>query len=136
MKVRDLTGAKLSYWTGRAEGKEAEDLAIYEVPRTDFTICIYKGLGGWERYMPSVDWRIGGPILERMMQSGDFGMTPGNSHGKISFSTSTEECCCYGGMGINITQYGDTVLEATMRTFVVSKFGEEVPDGDFYDIRL
>lgn len=64
-------------------------------------------------YQPSVEWRHGGPIIERERLHLAFTTPPGWA----SFPESE---------GINGVQYGPTALVAAMRAYVASKFGEEV----------
>lgn len=98
MKTSELTGAQLDYWVARAEGME---------PSVDSQM----------RFMPSSDWAHGGPIIERERIDYQHRPVPDRPH---SFIVEAE---CIGREAI-----GRTVLEASMRAYVASKFGEEVAD--------
>jgi len=76
MKVSELTGAQLDYWTARAEGIPAELLEIRIVPRTDWLHVVrtvpvsplgYPGLRqvAAEVMRYSTDWAQGGPLIEK-----------------------------------------------------------------------
>lgn len=115
MKVSELTGADLDYWTGRTDGIPESDLAIVQHQRGDEMLCVRDG----KRYAPSTDWAQGGPLIEREMieisnerewrESGEFGRVWEANHAG------------YGYMD------GDTPLIAAMRAYVASKCGDEVP---------
>lgn len=110
MKVADLKDAKLDMWVGKIEGENVvigrRGLAAWFVDE--------KGEPGHERYSPSTDWSQGGPIIERE----EIQVGPGRD---IDGWTAYKTVC-------NLRQDGNTPLEAAMRCFVASKFGEEVPD--------
>jgi len=141
MKTADLTGALLDYWVARAETKgkgmrweqqgrdwigfgtigSSPEFAFWIV--TDATLLhdragLSAAYPSARFYSPSTNWAQGGPILERMRL--------------------LEANGCVGGMGWYVRGpwapcdgdqvYGDTLLEAAMRSYVLSKFGREVPD--------
>lgn len=123
MKVSELSGALLDYWTGRAE-RAAFVGRIVEY--TDGkTYCVVPagvcGENGWTDqriYSPSSDWAVGGPIIER-------------ENGAIMRETFPSRVVYHAQMGNGVTRFmisGPTHLIAAMRAFVGSKFGAEVPD--------
>lgn len=106
MKTAELTAAALDYWVGRGDDK---------VPvirkEGDEVVCKVN----WLPYAPSTEWRQGGPLIERekiMIAWNDGHWIAGASdhvdqpEGRIS--------------------KGSTALEAAMRAFVQSKFGDQV----------
>lgn len=109
MKVSELTGDKLDYWVARANGwtragdawVDAQGIAQY-FP----AVC----------YDPSRDWALAGPIIE-----------------KCEFRLESPWEGCPGqwmAAAKNAASflYGPTALVATMRAFVASVYGAEVPD--------
>jgi hypothetical protein len=109
MKVSELTGAELDYWVAKAE----------ELPLSEEWNCsgsdgvlIGTGQGDLEQFAPSTNWAHGGPIIERERIE----TRPESNGFWRSFS--------WGGADTS----GASPLEAAMRAYVVSKFGEEVED--------
>lgn len=109
MRVSALTGALLDYWTGRADGTPANSLQIRLVPRTDNYICVFRAM---VRYDPSSNPSRGWPILHRL------GIRTGPYRG------GWEALYC------GRRQEGANALEAAMRVFVCSVYGDTVPDED------
>jgi hypothetical protein len=112
MKTAELTGASLDYWVAKAEGKNCFLNLLKSACYVTYNIG---GFEGNEVYSPSTDWSQGGPIIERekieVSDAGPFwsaSMTPGD--------------------GLEFHQLGDTYLQAAMRCFVASKYGDGVPD--------
>jgi hypothetical protein len=94
VKVSELSGGELDLWVSRAENRKLDML-----------------------YMPSTDWAVGGPIIEREridIQHG--GWEWGAWRGSNPFWSPIGEA------------FGQTPLVAAMRAYVVGKFGEEVSD--------
>lgn len=127
----ELTGAPLDYWTGRAEGILAAELTIQLVPRTTNMICIRRGtqIYNSQRYDPSTNWALGGPLLDRLVAAGH-GITP-NVFNLTEVDCSTNDC-----EGIpfdrnwdkpDITTTGANVLTAVCRALVTSVYGDTVP---------
>jgi hypothetical protein len=109
MKVAELTGAKLDYWVYHAlNGKHL----------ADFT-------GGTVPY--SSDWAWGGPIIER--EEIEINVSEHRLYapdGKTLWAADWypkkgKQQDCH-------SQKGSSALEAAMRCYVASEFGEEVPD--------
>lgn len=137
MKVSELSGALLDYWVARSLGWEKGTNS--------------KGLRGWARLMSpiahncrvadwdgvwvdpltpafSTDWSEGGPIIERER------LIIGTRQRMADTGRWTH--LHWVGRAYNPTNRwnnyapgfaGDTPLVAAMRSFVASKFGEEVP---------
>lgn len=131
MKVTELEGTQLDYWVARAEGYEFIDIPPDVDGKNACRVLAHPGLkaSGWvpaprghyghmlKRW--SSDWWDGGPIIERERimarpcGGGVWDATPCNAD------------------AIEVWRWnmrGPTPLIAAMRAYVVSKFGEEVPD--------
>lgn len=123
MKVSELSGALLDLWVARAEGLPLScdwDQGEY--------ILVGTGAGDLIEFSPSSNWSEGGPIIER--ERVHLEPFPGGEEYPewMAFEQSD-------GWGEPVEdsprrQYGETALEAAMRAYVASKFGEEVPDID------
>jgi hypothetical protein len=119
MKTSELVGALLDYWVARADGCENPRLATrsgYAPTHEDPIGCRVEGGLGFA-FLPSTSWAQGGPIIERECITtvppqciGDWDQWRAFSRGDVGGET------------------GDTLLIAAMRAYVVSKFGDTVPD--------
>jgi hypothetical protein len=108
IKVAELEGAKLDMWMAKAE-----NVRFSKFPERAKRLILPSG----EKYSPSSDWSQGGPIIERE---------------KIMLEP-VETWCAHlytGDPAINyaVSHEGKTPLEAAMRCYVASKFGEEVEE--------
>jgi hypothetical protein len=110
MKVSELEGAELDCWVSRANGNKAKI-------SDDGTFAISRG----SRYSPSVDWRFGGPIVERERINLYFEFDPALP--QIWHALSHSKPLITASRGI-----GSSPLVAAMRCYVDSKFGEEVAE--------
>ncbi len=112
MKVSELEGKWLDYWTARALG-----LPLCEEWDQETYIMVGTGRGDLETFSPSSEWHVAGPIIERE----EIGFHP-MSDGKQWLATDYQirQPHAYG--------QGPTPLIAAMRCYVALKFGEEVPD--------
>ncbi|UIF90939.1 phage protein NinX family protein [Cupriavidus sp. UYPR2.512] len=117
MLASDLEGALLDYWVARAEGIEhppylrAMAPGCVLVPReteSDGALC-----RDWVAYQPSLDWAVGGPILDRER----IGVMPRNG-----------EWAAWSSGEMDPNGAGETALIAGMRAYVSSRFGKEVSD--------
>ncbi|HDR9497017.1 TPA: DUF2591 family protein [Burkholderia cepacia] len=116
MKVSELTGIALDYFVCEAAGM------LRMIPGT-----MEEKLGG---YSPSTNWRLGGPIIERMIESGEFCVYEYNGIVTVS-NHDPEGLPCKDPASENIARIegqASTLLIAAMRAFVASKFGDEVDD--------
>lgn len=108
-RVEDLEGAELALWVARADGRETELLngVWYVDSGGDFMMEL-------ALFKPYEDWAQGGPIIERerinLEHDGCYALIDGDRDGP----TFREE--------------GRTILEAAMRAFVASKYGETLPE--------
>jgi hypothetical protein len=116
VKVCELSGMALDYWTCRAllarfEGQQLTREVIEQVKRE---ICTYP-------FRPSTDWAAGGPIIES---------TPFGIFERVDGGWAAGIYQPQAGMRDLCTAYhtGETLLIAAMRAYVASKFGGEVPD--------
>jgi len=114
MRTSELTGAMLNYWVARADGWEAEVRSYQQDPFGKGVVTVhYCNLKKGNRpFSPSTNWAQGGPIIERE---------------RIDINTAVEGWEAY--CDIRQTVRGDTALEAAMRAYVTSKFGNEVQEG-------
>jgi hypothetical protein len=120
MKVSELTGEMLALWAARAAGYQA---AIIDsiVGSHCFILPSNEYAHVTAPFEPHENWAQGGPIIERegisLLQIGN-----GNSEAKWSanFETWHEER--------DDLWTGPSPLIAAMRSFVASKYGDEVPD--------
>jgi len=107
MKVDDLTGIKLDYWTAKSEG-----LDVYIIKN--------RILKNWIRL--EIDWNFIGEIIER-----DISDIKYKFHGKLHVKSDAHECNLFI-LGNSVTCYGATFLEAIKRCIVKYKYGETVND--------
>jgi hypothetical protein len=108
MKVSELSGALLDYWVAKAEGF----LLSCDWNQGEY-ILIGTGEGDLERFSPSTDWTVGGPIIERE---------------RIGIMPVGVEWKAWAPLDMDATAVADELLIAAMRAFVASKFGNEVQD--------
>jgi len=105
MKTSQLAGVELDYWVARAEGyvwaPEIQPLSARGVPAY------------------STDWAQGGPIIDAKA----IYFEPSNyqTDGPIFAYVLRDGAPLHG-------EYGDTRLQAAMRAYVASEFGEDVGD--------
>jgi hypothetical protein len=115
MKVSELQDAMLDYWAGEAD--KAIGLALNE----DF--CYYRKdeNSRIEIYSPSTDWSQGGPIIERERISLHGYSDSYEASSRLIPAKNAHMAPCY-------RMKGTTALQAAMRCFVASKFGDTVDD--------
>jgi hypothetical protein len=113
MKVSELTGAMLDYWVARANASTEAELfpGIAYEPHIWNGKCFTRKDSPYSMFCPSINWAHGGPIIERE---------------RIDINTTVYGWEAY--CDINQKVEGKTALEAAMRAYVASEFGEEVPD--------
>lgn len=122
MKVADLAGAQLDYWTARAEGIPADTLIFYTGAFHGEEICARQDGGFPVPLRYSADWNQGGPIIEReritihCAEAGRWGAWIKNPD---------PSAWAHKGDG-----EGEAPLIAAMRAYVASKFGDEVREKD------
>lgn len=111
MKVSELVGEDLDYWVAKAAKVE-----IY----TGEAVC---RVDTGELWYPSLDWSVGGPIIE----SERIFIAPlGNDEWWAGYEDWCENCQIDGAD----KHAGPTPLIAAMRAYVKSRFGETVPESD------
>jgi hypothetical protein len=136
MKVSELTGRELDKWVAKAEGH-----MIAEIRQGDVFVGykVYFYSGDTPRLPDySTDWADGGPIMEKAAigwrSKPGTGISVGSHKGLSSWEGQPWEAwfCDDGPEGGNVVhqhvQVGRTILEACMRAYVVSKFGEDVDE--------
>jgi hypothetical protein len=111
MKVSELTGAKLDYWVAQAEGLDVR----YCSDRSYVIVATYQ-------WSPSTRWSEGGPIFERE----GFGICKFYEPTDGPIPEGGEWCALWRDDSMRAD--GPTPLIAGMRLFVMSKYGEEVPE--------
>jgi hypothetical protein len=137
MKVSDLTGALLDYWTARANESWtwAHELfptmtldptfrgAMYDNTRTNFfgesaPACFLVPTNPFRQdhklFAPSTNWEHGGPIIERERIT-------------LSAPSCGPMWSACAGPGEYVEE-GATPLIAAMRAYVASRYGHQVPD--------
>jgi hypothetical protein len=136
MKVSELMGAALDQWVARAEGHCVKPRFRAEANAEVMVIIDGHVTRGVPHY--STNWGEGGPIIEKAAigwrsASGE-GIHVGAHKGLSSVDGQPWEAwfCDDGPEGGNVVhqhvQTGRTMLEACMRAYVASKYGEEVPE--------
>ena len=119
MKIAELEGTLLDYWVAKAKG----GMTLWPGDEVVHTRCglSIKAAANGELYClnfrPSTDWSHGGPIIERE----GIGTAPDSQGPWKAYKEATEGPRVY---------IGRTPLEAAMRRFVASKYGENVPCPD------
>lgn len=113
-KVSELTGSDLALWVARAE--EIETPGGRSLYSSVGCLYVESGYGGGEPfpYRPDSRWQHGGSIIEReritIFEKGEWWAA------SMTISPSTRLC----------DVRGDTHLEAAMRCYVASVYGETV----------
>lgn len=113
IRVADLTGATLDYWTARAEGVLAADLEF----RGAGSLCVRvlrNGPAGIDGVMVldySTNWALAGPLLEKS---------------RFTICAAPDRKWTIPHVGFAI--YGDTPLIAICRAVVRAAFGDDVGD--------
>jgi len=144
-KTKELTGALLDYWTAMAgeEWKNAHQLfptmtldptfsgvELRDYPRGEYgasmLTCVLIPSNPFRQdpqpFCPSIAWEQGGPIIDREKIS----TAPLNDDVWVAFKY--EDGLTFDLAIDEPDAAGKTPLEAAMRAFVSSKFGDEVPD--------
>ena len=137
MKTAELTGALLDYWVARANGwtfgppHKKHDWDVWRDSSGEITGTIPA-----QAYQPSHDWAQAGPIIERekihlsppdarVHRNG--GSNAGWGESGVWMATTWHK----GASGRRACGWDETSpLVAAMRCYVISKFGDEVPDDD------
>jgi hypothetical protein len=119
MKVSELSGAQLDYWTAKAEGLTVRMGTLGELA------IITRSSGAplprfyHESYAPSSRWSEGGPLIDKhRITFATMGTGPRDENGREPVVAIT-----YGGRH---ALTGPTHLIAAMRAIVHDTFGEEV----------
>jgi hypothetical protein len=113
MRVSELSGALLDYWVLVAEGSKG--------PQYIFLLGVWHATDCGVPVFYSRSWAEGGPLIDREGISLKMLVQPR--------TTRPGDICCEACYlhGFN-RAYGATLLEAAMRSYVKSKFGDVVPD--------
>lgn len=137
MKVSELEGIDLDFWVAKTEGYDIEIWrdGCYRI-RYEGDVIAYVGNMPitkpclLAKYAPSTDWRAAGPIIDRELCS----LIPYEEEKRAEgiWRANGIYKCQLKGMGF--VGEGKTILEAAMRAYVGSKFGEEVNDSQAHNI--
>lgn len=117
MRVSELTGVELDYWTARAEGYmgikiKGPGQRVAGQFRTKQTVLVKsEGTDSWREFNSQL-WTTAGPIIEREL---------------ISIEAEHPGCWFAQERYTKHSGRAETPLIAAMRAFVASKFGDEVP---------
>lgn len=118
VKVKDATGVILDYLVAKCEVKDS-DCEIHSG-----NLWYGRVTSGFIQYRPSIDWKQGGPIIERE------GITVMKYSSKCidvipeeAWYSCTQE---HWGDYRECEAHGPTALITAMRCYIVSKLGEEV----------
>lgn len=116
MKTSELAGAQLDYWVVRALMEPFKGRPLNDQTKEDIVKAF--GLHADVPFLPSTEWAHGGPIIERE------GISP------MRWEASNDDGTAWTARNLTATvhQSGPTALIAAMRAYVVSKFGDDVPD--------
>jgi hypothetical protein len=142
VKVSELSGGMLDAWVARLEGTPFVMRSGFPCREEEFDPEIHcnesslKEWKCWTRLGYSSDWGYGGPIIEKAAIG--WRNRGATSHVGVHKGLSSvddepwEAWFCDGGDEggngfLDRVQTGKTLLIASMRAFVASKYGEEVP---------
>jgi hypothetical protein len=129
-KVAELDGVLLDTAVVLANGWRVDFGYVFDPARPNDTIAIGPAHSEWnemERFAPSTDWAVGGPIIDR--EGLGFVELPHGSRQWIAgyrIETVRERWSEDFTIRFDHEQAGPTPLIAAMRAFVASKFGDEV----------
>lgn len=120
MEVSRLEGALLDYWVAKAEGLDP----VIVNDQDGIARCT---IGYFEPYSPSVEWTLGGPIIQREQFTL---LDPKFCESGLweAFMGAFPDVAKYSIVGMVAQGAGPTPLIAAMRAYVSSKFGDEVRD--------
>jgi len=110
-KTAELIGPLLDAAVALAEGIRPYNF------RNKWCLIVDEGEDETKVYEPSIDWELGGPMIERERIE--------LSCKGASCKPSWEALIAYGNTN-DVIQIGPTPLIAAMRAYVASKFGAEV----------
>ena len=110
IKTADLIGPALDWAVAQCESVEVEYI------NDGITRCLLRISPFTGMYHPSVDWAIGGPLIER--ERIEVGPTFSGTVWIANYSNKPTSKKCWSS--------GPTLLIATMRCFVASRLGDEV----------
>jgi hypothetical protein len=136
VKVSELSGTDLDYWVAKAEGMQFTLRNGHPATSRSFDPEYHSNETDWKEFksyfyfQPSRDWAHAGPIIEREKISIDTWQR--HWEGKLdwagSFSYPVPHPSDPKRSPSHHRMRGPTPLIAAMRTFVASRFGDEVLD--------
>lgn len=110
MKFSSLSLDQIDYWVARARG-----IDVYYPKGSDVLTYVAAPSLPPRKWNPTRFWSQGGPIIEEARIDLNW-----DTEGDRAWSASIEP---------DVLAEGESVLEAAMRAYVISRFGEEVPSG-------
>lgn len=122
VKTKDLNGLALDWAVAQVLGVKVRLDPCYESALCFSTSRDATRFGGTWVFIPSRDWRQGGPIIER------------EAYNLFRHNGGTEWCCACNvprdGYTAIVTADGTTPLVAAMRCYVLSRLGDtvDIPD--------
>lgn len=139
IRVADLIGAQLDYWTARAQRVPREFLDVRQVQRTDVLICVLRKLSGNEEvFNPHDNWHLAGALVEQIGIDLAVGFPLQNGHwersgyvARITPARNGPIESSYKEAMIRIVHEwmrGPTPQVAICRAVVRAAFGEEVDE--------
>lgn len=145
MKASELEGALLDYWVAKAEDLAVDFRYSRYAPvdsrppeREDEPFYAHVIEEGWAAYPegfprafgPSIDWAQGGPLLARMIESGEYCVWENYECVTVS-NHDPEGIPCKEPRREDVpeaTGNAPTLLVAMCRALVMAKFGADVPE--------
>ena len=119
VKTSELTGSALDWAVAKADENLYPSGEVRLIDGGVITIAAgdYEEVDYWQRYSPSTDWSLAGPIIEQES------MTVGKQVHRDEWSAES-----FYGEGISVAHigFGPTPLIAAMRCYVISKLGNEI----------
>ena len=123
IRIRDLHGPHLAYWVAQAENiEQTRGIKLYVAG-----FCLYKdsGLGGGVpfHYRPDSDGAAGQYLIERER----IRLLPQEPGGEVQGQRMTRQYWLARHPTRETDEFGATSLEAAMRAYLASIYGDTVP---------
>ena len=116
INVNEAEGVVLDWLVARAEGMESR---VEYAPLSCANLYYYTEQGeGYFDWIPTRDWTQAGPIIESHAISLNFDNDPGYLWAAWTPAPLRDEAEAFG--------YGNSMLIAAMRCYVISKLGDQV----------
>lgn len=121
MRVSELTGAVLDCWVARGLARDADGAYAETLGRASIVgdVCVLPPK--FRAFRPSTDWSAGGPVIEDRRISVNGLVDRWEAHVESHIEAHAVQ---------GRKQSGNTALQAAMRAYVASRFGEEFAPAD------